>query len=142
MILSAALALSSCGASSLEDYMVSNEDQLQELQADAESMGMELEVSGNDIIFNINVHNFTELHESAIQDGSFEEAYKPIVDDSADTFVNVCTQYEKETGIDGIRVIVRYSYDDTELFSRVFDANGIVEDDGGSAEDTGEAEDN
>lgn len=119
--------LASCGSQTLEQYIEKDAESFKEVQTTAENAGMELSVKDNDIIFTVDVKNLQEYSDDLIESGVVAEEYSKRVDSAAAIFTTICSSYEKETGIDGIRTVIIYNYGDKELFTKTFTSQGLQE---------------
>lgn len=55
------------------------------------------------------------------------EALDNALDEGKDQFINLCTTLEDQTGLEGVHMIVTYTYKEDVLTTRTFDKNGVVE---------------
>ena len=46
---------------------------------------------------------------------------------SEESFVNLCSQLEEQSKIEGVQIIVNYSFEDEVLVTKTFNSSGVVE---------------
>ena len=56
-----------------------------------------------------------------------KEQLASALDSTTDTFVGLCKQLEEESKIEGIQIIVNYTYGDEVIVTKTFNSSGAVE---------------
>ena len=123
--------LSSCikAPETIEEYLSNQPESMEDLKQNAEKSGLELSISGNDITYSYDISNYEDMTEDLAKSDKIVEALGDALEDSADNFSELCTKLEEESNIEGIRIIVKYSYGDEELVSKTFTSSGAEDSD-------------
>ena len=98
----------------LEEYISSDAEAQEEIDALAESSGMEIEVKENTLTY---VYSYEQTFDEAMIE-QMAAQFESTMESMASTFEDVATKLEKETGIED--VIVKVVYQDsaeTEIYS-------------------------
>ena len=56
-----------------------------------------------------------------------KEQLSSALDSTTDTFVGLCKQLEEESKIEGIQIVVNYTYGDEVIVTKTFNSSGAVE---------------
>ncbi len=123
------VALASCSSTpeTLEEYVASNEDAMDEINEAADSAGLDVTISGNDIIYSYDIANYDGITEEVAKSDTMVDSLQSALESADSTFSGICEDLEEESSIEGIRIIVNYTYGDENLVSMTFDKSGIVE---------------
>ena len=118
--------LSSCSEpepETLESLMNSDSEVLGEISKEAEKSGVILTVSGNEITYEYDISNQSEVDEDMLENEEYIEKYNVALDAGAGIFEDYVRQTEKTSEIEGISMVVRYTYKGKEIASRTFTSN-------------------
>jgi molybdopterin converting factor small subunit len=124
----------------IEEYLANQPESMEDLKQNAEKSGLELSISGNDITYSYDISSYEDMTEELAKSDKIVEALGDALEDSEDNFSDLCSKLEEESNIEGIRIIVKYSYGDEELVSKSFTASG-AEDSDSSKKDKSEDSD-
>ena len=143
MTLTASVSMASCskiggkGKSSsgnkapatLEEYAVSNPDVQKSIDEATSDSDVEVDIKGNDVIYSYELSKMEGYTEDVATDPDVIENLQKALDNAGPTFGGIAKTLEKATGISGIRVIVRYTFDGEELATQTFDASDAAAED-------------
>ena len=110
------------------ETIINNDSSLKEQVASGSGQeGLTIEVKDNDINYIFDMTAISDLSEEQLKDPAMIEALDNALDEGKDQFINLCTTLEDQTGLEGIHMIVTYTYKEDVLTTRTFDKNGVVE---------------
>lgn len=122
MVVSAAMLFTSCGTTTLEDYMNSDAEAKQALEEASSSNAagnMTVSVKENTVYYNFKLTEKVDK-DVAKQMNTYFESYMKTV---SSTFEEIAAQLEKDSGVKGVTVKVTFlNGDDSELYSADFKA--------------------
>ena len=127
ILMVACLALTACGGGStpasdntpdptLESWMAEHPEEMEDVE---EEEGMEILFEGNTLIYKYDITVLGIDEETATSDEAIA-IFEQGLDDQEETFKNVASSLEKQTGISGIEVKVVYTFGDTVLIEKTF----------------------
>ena len=128
IVMMSALFLTACGSktTTLESYVNDNSDvreQLDKALGSAEDQGVKVDIQGNDIIYTFALASLDGITEEIAKSDEIKSAFEEAMDGQADAFKSVASQMVEATGIEGIRVIVNYTYEDEVVATGTFEAD-------------------
>ena len=119
----------------LESFMAEHPDVLKEIEASAsggEKSGVRIDVSGNDLIYTYDIANVEDVDEDFAKSDATKESLTKSLDAQGDNFRSVASSIEtilQEAGveIEGVRVVVNYTYGDEVIVSGTFEPGQAAE---------------
>ena len=110
------------------ETIINNDSSLKEQVASGSGQeGLTIEVKDNDINYIFDMTAISDLSEEQLKDPAMIEALDNALDEGKDQCINLCTTLEDQTGLEGVHMIVTYTYKEDVLTTRTFDKNGVVE---------------
>jgi chaperonin cofactor prefoldin len=130
--------LTSCSKKpqNLEEYLQKNEDAMERIEALSQKSGLDVSIEGNNVVYKYDISNIEDVTEEIATDDLMIKTLNSSLDGAAEDFKDLCTELEKESSISGIIISVTYTYKDTELVSRQFSSEGVVNDSDTAASDS------
>lgn len=122
--------ITSCGSKepeTLEAYLANNPDAAAEIQEASDSSGLEVSITGNDVTYTYDLKNFDGMTEELAKSDELVKSLSDAISENADNFSQLCASLEESSKIEGIQIIVNYTYDGEVLTSATFNSAGIVE---------------
>lgn len=110
----------------IEEYINSDSDAQAEVQEAADSAGLAVEFSGNDIIYTFDISTIDGVTEEVGKSDIMVEQLTSALESQGDTFVGLVGQLEEESKIEGVQIVVNYTYGDDVLVTKTFNASGAV----------------
>jgi len=129
LVLVMAMMLSACSKEpeTLENYISKDSEAADQINEAADSAGLDVQITGNDVIYTYDLKNFEGLDAELAKSETMINSLTQSLESSGTTFTSLCSQLEEESKIEGIRIIVNYNYDGETLVTKTFDASGVVE---------------
>lgn len=122
LVVSAAMLFTSCGATTLEDYVNSNEETkqaLEESNSQNSAGNMTVEVKENTVYYNFKLDETVDKDVAEAMNTYFESYMKSV----GSTFEGIAAGLEEESKVEGVKVKVTFlNGDDSELYSQEFEA--------------------
>ena len=110
------------------ETIINNDSSLKEQVASGSGQeGLTIEVKDNDINYIFDMTAISDLSEEQLKDPAMIEALDNALDEGKDQFINLCTTLEDQTGLEGVHMIVTYTYKEDVLTTRTFDHTGPAE---------------
>lgn len=124
-----AMILSACSKEpdTLEKYISSNEEDKQQIEQVAQEAGLEVTIAGNDVNYTYDLKNFEGMTDELAKSDVLKESLASALSANASSFTELCGQLEEESKIEGIQIIVTYTYDGETLVTQKFNKDGVVE---------------
>jgi len=125
--------LTSCGnkaPQTMEDYVSSNEEVQQQIQDAADASGLAVEIKGNDVIYTYDLSTFEGMNEELAKSDTMKSNLESALDAASPTFENLCSQLEEESEIQGVQIIVNYTFGDEVVVTKSFTAAASEESEG------------
>lgn len=124
-----AMILSACSKEpdTLEKYISSNEEDKQQIEQVAQDAGLEVTITGNDVNYTYDLKNFEGMTDELAKSDVLKESLASALSANASSFTSLCGQLEEESKIEGIQIIVTYTYDGETLVTQKFNKEGTVE---------------
>ena len=129
MTLLMALMMSSCEKKpeTLEEFVNSNEDSMEDIQKTADESGLKVSIKGNEVTYSYDISDYDGMTEEIAKGDQMKKALEDALNDASATFTGLCGDLEEESGIEGVTIKVNYTYKDENLITKVYDKSGIVE---------------
>ena len=139
-VLMASMMLSACssGPKTLEEYINSNEESLKEINDTADAAGLSVSFSENDVIYSYDLATVEDVNEEVMKSDIMKKSLEEALDNSGETFVDLCKELEEESTIEGVRIIINYNYGDETIVSRTFTSAGAEQADAAAEEEGSE----
>lgn len=134
MIMTMFLASCSSTPKSLEEYISNDQEAMDQINDTATQAGLDVSISGNDVVYTYDLKNFDGMTEDLAKNDTMVASLESALDSAGSTFVGLCQQLEEETKIEGIQIIVNYTYDGETLVTKTFTSADAADDAEGSAE--------
>ena len=116
LVLSMSVVLTGCGTSTLEEYVNSNKEAKQSLEA-MSTGGLNVEVKDNTIIY---TYTYEQTFDSSVV-SALSGTIESTLDDSSASFISMADTLEKESGIEEVTVKIIYlNGDGSEIFSKEY----------------------
>ncbi len=116
LMMAVMIAFTGCGGGpeTLEEYINNDAEAQEEIDALAESSGMEISIKGNTLTY---VYSYDQTFDEAMIE-QMASQFESTMESMASTFEGVATTLEEETGIEDITVKVLYQDSaETEIYS-------------------------
>lgn len=108
------LMLTACGGNdTLESYVANNEDAkeaLADVVDSSQAQGVVVDIKGNDIIYTCDVSGTEGITSDVAKSDQAKEILKEGMDGQAESFKEVASYMSNLSGIDDVRVVVKYTY--------------------------------
>lgn len=120
-VLLISLVLTSCGEEdkTLESYVNSDKDLKEKIQQIGEDSGLGVEIKGNDVIYTFDIETLGVTKDMV--DDNLKTELEKALDTQKGTFVSVVDTLEEETEIDGIRIVINYTFQDEVLVNKIYE---------------------
>ena len=127
-VMTFSLMATACGSpKTIEEYINKDKDAAEQVQKAADTAGLTVNFKGNDVVYTYDLSSINNVTEEVIKSDMMEEQLASALDSTADTFVGLCKQLEEESKIEGIQIIVNYTYGDEVIVTKTFNSSGAVE---------------
>ena len=127
-IMTFSLMATACGSpKTIEEYINKDKDAAEQVQKAADTAGLTVNFKGNDVVYTYDLSSINNVTEEVIKSDMMKEQLASALDSTADTFVGLCKQLEEESKIEGIQIIVNYTYGDEVIVTKTFNSSGAVE---------------
>ena len=107
-----------------EEYVQANESFLKSFQSSEDEKGVKVTAEGNSLIYSFDFSKMEGYEKESVTGDDSKEYLESGLEDGASTFVNIADVVEKQTGISGIEVIVKYVWEDEVIYERTFTSEG------------------
>ena len=124
------LFITSCGSKepeTIESFVNSNKEAADQIKEAAENSGLDVTITGNDVIYTYDLKNFEGMTDELAKSDVLKESLASALSANASSFTELCGQLEEESKIEGIQIIVTYTYDGETLVTQKFNKDGVVE---------------
>ena len=111
----------------IEEYINNDKEAMQEVQDAADTAGLTVSFSGNDVIYTYDLSTIDGATEEVLKSDIMIEQLTSALDSTGETFMGLCKQLEEESKIEGVHIVINYTYGDEVLVTKTFDSNGAVE---------------
>lgn len=127
-VMSFSLMATACGSpKTIEEYIEKDKEAAEQVQKAADTAGLTVDFSGNDVVYTYNLASIDNVTEEVIKSDMMKEQLSSALDSTTDTFVGLCKQLEEESKIEGIQIVVNYTYGDEVIVTKTFNSTGAVE---------------
>lgn len=130
MSLMMSMLLASCGSKeppTLESYISNNEQAQEQINKTADEAGLEVAITGNDVIYTFDLTKVDGVTEEIAKSEAMTESLDAALVKTAEKFSGLCAKLEEESKLEGVQILVNYSYDGDVIVSKTFNSSGIVE---------------
>ncbi len=125
-----AMLLASCGSKeppTLESDISNNEEAQQQINKTADEAGLDVTITGNDVIYTFDLTNVDGVTEEIAKSEAMTSSLDSALEQTADKFSGLCAQLEEESKLEGVQIIVNYSYNGDVIVTKTFTTSGIAE---------------
>ena len=127
-VMTFSLMATACGSpKTIEEYINKDKDAAEQVQKAADTAGLTVNFRENDVVYTYDLSSINNVTEEVIKSDMMKEQLASALDSTADTFVGLCKQLEEESKIEGIQIIVNYTYGDEVIVTKTFNSSGAVE---------------
>ena len=127
-LMSFSLMATACGSpKTIEEYIEKDKEAAEQVQKAADTAGLTVDFSGNDVVYTYDLASIDNVTEEVIKSDMMKEQLSSALDSTTDTFVGLCKQLEEESKIEGIQIVVNYTYGDEVIVTKTFNSSGSVE---------------
>jgi predicted sugar kinase len=127
-VMSFSLMATACGSpKTIEEYIEKDKEAAEQVQKAADTAGLTVDFSGNDVVYTYDLASIDNVTEEVIKSDMMKEQLSSALDSTTDTFVGLCKQLEEESKIEGIQIVVNYTYGDEVIVTKTFNSSGAVE---------------
>ena len=128
-VMSLSLMATACNSApkTIEEYINNDKEAMEEVQDAADTSGLEVSFSENDVIYTYDLSKIDGATEEVIKSDIMIEQLTSALDSTGETFMGLCKQLEEESKIEGVHIVINYTYGDEVLVTKTFDSNGAVE---------------
>ena len=115
------------GPKTIEEYVKNDKDAQEQLDKVAESQGLAVDITGNDVVYTYDISSIDGVTEEIGTSDLMKDQLASALDNVSDQFVGLCKQLEEESKITGVQIIINYTYGDNVLVTKTFNSSGAVE---------------
>jgi hypothetical protein len=127
-VMSFSLLATACSSpKTIEEYIAKDKEAAEQVQKAADTAGLTVDFSGNDVVYTYDLASIDNVTEDVIKSDMMKEQLSSALDSTTDTFVGLCKQLEEESKIEGIQIVVNYTYGDEVIVTKTFNSSGAVE---------------
>ena len=127
-VMSFSLMATACGSpKTIEEYIEKDKEAAEQVQKAADTAGLTVDFSGNDVVYTYDLASIDNVTEEVIKSDMMKEQLSSALDSTTDTSVGLCKQLEEESKIEGIQIVVNYTYGDEVIVTKTFNSSGAVE---------------
>ena len=120
---------SSCSSApkTIEEYVSKDKDAMEEVQKAADSAGLTVAFKGNDVIYTYDLSGLDGVTEDVVKSDMMVEQLTSALDSTGDTFASLCKQLEEESKIEGVQIVVNYTFGDEVIVTKTFNSSGAAD---------------
>ena len=127
-VMSFSLMATACGSpKTIEEYIEKDKEAAEQVQKAADTAGLTVDFSGNDVVYTYDLASIDNVTEEVIKSDMMKEQLSSALDSTTDTFVGLCKQLEEESKLEGLQIVVNYTYGDEVIVTKTFNSSGAVE---------------
>ena len=115
------------GPKTIEEYVKNDKDAQEQLDKVAESQGLAVDITGNDVVYTYDISSIDGVTEEIGTSDLMKDQLASALDNVSDQFVGLCKQLEEESKIEGVQIVVNYTYGDEIIITKTFNSSGAVE---------------
>lgn len=117
--------MTSCGKpKTIEEYIQNDKEAAEKLQEVADTAGLAIDFSGNDVIYTYDISTIENVTEEIGKSDMMKEQLAAALESQGNTFVGLCKQLEEESKIEGVKIVINYTFGDEVLVNKTFNASG------------------
>ena len=123
------IAMTACNSSpkTIEEYINKDKEAQEQVQQAADQAGLTVAFKGNDVIYTYDLSSIENVTEEVIKSDIMVEQLTSTLESTGDTFSGLCKQLEEESKIEGIQIVVNYTYGYEVIVTKTFNSSGVVE---------------
>lgn len=123
------IAMTACSSSpkTIEEYINKDKEAQEQVQQAADQAGLTVDFKGNDVIYTYDLSSIENVTEEVIKSDIMVDQLTSTLESTGDTFSGLCKQLEEESKIEGIQIVVNYTYGDEVIVTKTFNSSGVVE---------------
>lgn len=106
----------------LERMFSENRSAFKTLLEAAKQDGMDIDISNNDVTYTCDLSGREGITENSIKDPETVKKLEAGISEREEDFKRTCRELQDENGIEGVRVIVRYTFGNSVIASQTFTA--------------------
>ena len=127
-IMAMSMMAASCSKTpkTLEEYINNDKEAMEEVQEAADQSGLAVSFSGNDVIYTFDLATIEGSTEEVIKSDIMKEQLTSALDSTSDTFTGLCKQLEEESKIEGVQIVINYTYGDEVIITKTFTSSGAA----------------
>lgn len=114
---------SSNSYSSLEEYMAKNPNEMDTLNSEGEEKGVEIKIDGNTLYYIYDLSQ-TDIDEEKAKSTEIQTLLQESVDKQKPIYTRIAKTIEDSTGLNGVIVVLRYTYNDETIIEQTFTSAG------------------
>ena len=128
IVMSLSVFATSCSKpKTIEEYVAKDKEASEQVQKAADTAGLTVSFEENDVVYTYDLASIENVNEEVIKSDMMKEQLASALDSTADTFVGLCKQLEEESKIEGVQIVVNYTYGDEIIITKTFNSSGAVE---------------
>ena len=121
-VLALSLLAGCSGSDSLEDYVKDHKDIFEEVSRLSSSSDFDVKVEENRLTCTYDISGLEDMTEEVALHETTKRTLEKALDEKEDNYIELCKTLSDETRIDGIEVVIVYTYGDTTIAERTFTA--------------------
>ena len=128
-VMSLSLMATACNKApqTIEEYVNNDKEAMEEVQNAADTAGLQVAFSGNDVVYTYDLAKIDGVTEDVIKSDVMKEQLESALDSTGDTFVGLCKQLEEQSKIEGVQIVINYTYGDEVIVTKTFNSSGAVD---------------
>lgn len=128
IVMSLSVFATSCSKpKTIEEYVAKDKEASEQVQKAADTAGLTVSFEENDVVYTYDLASIENVNEEVIKSDMMKEQLSSALDSTTDTFVGLCKQLEEESKIEGVQIVVNYTYGDEIIVTKTFNSSGAVE---------------
>lgn len=128
IVMSLSVFATSCSKpKTIEEYVAKDKEASEQVQKAADTAGLTVSFEENDVVYTYDLASIENVNEEVIKSDMMKEQLSSALDSTTDTFVGLCKQLEEESKIEGVQIVVNYTYGDEIIITKTFNSSGAVE---------------
>lgn len=128
IVMSLSVFATSCSKpKTIEEYVAKDKEASEQVQKAADTAGLTVSFEENDVVYTYDLASIENVNEEVIKSDMMKEQLTSALDSTTDTFVGLCKQLEEESKIEGVQIVVNYTYGDEIIVTKTFNSSGAVE---------------
>ena len=127
-VMSFSLLATACSSpKTIEEYIAKDKEAAEQVQKAADTAGLTVDFSGNDVVYTYDLASIDNVTEDVIKSDVMKEQLESALDSTGDTFVGLCKQLEEQSKIEGVQIVINYTYGDEVIVTKTFNSSGAVD---------------